>query len=122
MPSVDWPGSRARLQRGAEQRSGQFGQPRGAVRAQGLPRAVGQPVGPPFHLIPAVATTLSDLACRVGPAAGRQPRDASRSLAARQSCSLQPRLVNTAGGAAPMAANDTSASHGSRPAATSAGP
>lgn len=45
----------------------------------------------------------------------RSPRARSRSRAAVHSCSFQPRLAKTSAEAAPMAANDTSASTESRP-------
>ena len=44
----------AGLEGGAEEGGGQVGEPPGAVLAQRMPGGVGEPVGAPFDLVPAV--------------------------------------------------------------------
>src|SRR5215469_215117 len=61
----------AGLKGGAEERAGQFGEPLGATGAERLPGGVGQPVGAPFDLVPAVPATLGGLARGIDPPAGK---------------------------------------------------
>jgi len=51
----------------------QFGETLGSGEAQYLPWGVGQPVGAPFDLIPAVPAPLGGLACGIDPPARGQP-------------------------------------------------
>jgi len=105
----------AELEGRAEKGAGQFGEPLGAPGP-----STRQGASASRSVRHSISSRPSRPRSVAWPAASIHPRAASRSRAADHSRALQPRLAKTSSGAAPMAASDTSASHGSSPAVINA--